>query len=216
MDITQFVRANGIKGAVFDMDGTLTPSMSRWEQIYKILFDSLDLTSPREFIMRVNHLPMKNRVEIIIKEFSLDADVRKVYSRWVAGAIKFYEEEFKIKPYMLEALVSLNSLGVKSAIATASDRLLAEAFVRSNNLEGYVSSIIGLDEVKRSKNFPDVYLKAAQKLCVQPQACIVFEDALTALNAAKKGGFKICGVQDECSVREKDNIIKISDITLGF
>ena len=117
---------------------------------------------------------------------------------------------------MLEAIKALKVCGVKCLIATASDKACAEAFIRSNNLEEYFDGVVGLDEVSRPKNFPDIYLKAAEKLGVQPSECIVFEDALTAIRSAKSGGFKVCGVQDDCSVNDSEEIKTVSDFILGF
>lgn len=216
MGISGFVKANGIKGAVFDMDGTLTDSMKRWGEIYSALSSRLNIRLPDGFMMKVNHLPMSGRVKEIKKQFSLDFDEEEVYSFWVKKAAEYYEKVFKIKPYMLETLKGLKASGVKCAIATASDRRLAEAFIKSNGLEKYISSVTGLDEVCRPKSFPDIYLKAAEKLGVKPSECIVFEDALTAIKAAKGGGFKVCGVRDDCSENDEEQIKSISDLILGF
>lgn len=216
MELEEFLKANKIKGAIFDMDGTLTDSMVRWSEIYAVLSGYLDIEFPREFMMKVNHIPMRERVKEIKDEFSLDFDVDGVYTYWLDKTKKYYENVFKIKPYMLETLKVLSSYGVKCGIATASDSRLAEAFIESNGLEKYMSSVTGLGEVTRPKSFPDVYLKAAEKLGVQPYECIVFEDALTAVKAAKKGGFYVCGVQDNCSANDEENIKSISDFTMGF
>lgn len=214
MDVTEFIKSNGIKGAIFDMDGTLTDSMGKWNEIYSILFDCLGVEFKEEFVMRVNHIPMKTRVKVIIDEYSLNSDPDKVYEYWVKKAREYYKSVFKIKPYMLEALKSLNSAGVKTGVATASNKTFAEAFIESNNLTQYISSVTGLDEVNRPKSFPDIYLKAADKLGVKPSECIVFEDALTAIKAAKSGGFKVCGVHDKCSASDEENIKAVCDFTL--
>lgn len=49
---------------------------------------------------------------------------------------------------------------------------------------------------------------------MNPSDCIVFEDALTALEAAKAGGFKVCGVRDGCSEKDEEQIKSISDLIL--
>ena len=216
MNISEFVKTNGIKGAVFDMDGTLTSSMERWGEIYSALSTRLKIELPDGFMMKVNHIPMSGRVKEIKRQFSLDIDENEVYSFWVEKAIWYYEKVFKIKPYMLETLEKLKAWGVKCAIATASDKRCASAFIKSNGLNGYISSVTGLDEVSRPKSFPDIYLKAAEKLGVNPSECIVFEDALTAIKAALSGGFKVCGVQDDCSKKDEEQIKSISDLILGF
>ncbi len=216
MSIKDFIKANKIKGAIFDMDGTLTDSMSRWHEIYAELASYLNIELPQGFMMKVNHIPMCERVKVIIREFNLNVDESEVYAFWVKRAAGYYESVFKIKPYMLEAVKELNALGVKMAIATASDRACAEAFIKSNNLTEYISSVTGLDEVGRPKSFPDIYEKAAKKLGVKPSECIVFEDALTAIKAAISGGFKVCGVQDDCSESDEEQIKSISDFVMGF
>lgn len=216
MDITEFVKARNIKGAVFDMDGTLTDSMKRWSEIYAVLSEHIKTEFPQGFMMKVNHIPMRGRVKAIKDEFLLDFDENKVYNFWVGKAAGYYEKVFKIKPYMLETLKELNACGVKCAIATASDRACAEAFIRSNDLGGYIGGVTSLDEVSRPKSFPDIYIKAASKLGVQPSECIVFEDALTAVKAARAGGFKVCGVQDDCSAKDSEEIKAVSDFVMGF
>lgn len=216
MSITEFIKANKIKGAIFDMDGTLTDSMGGWGEIYDVLFGHLGVKMTDGFIMRVNHMSMRNRVKEIVKEFSLGSDENEVYSFWIGKAAEFYEKVFKIKPYMLQTLEELSALSVKMAVATASDRRLAEVFIKSNNLSLYFDSVTGLDEVSRPKSFPDIYLKAAEKLGIKPCRCVVFEDALTAVKSAKNGGFYVCAVQDDCSAKDKEEIIGISDFKLGF
>lgn len=215
-ELTNFIKSNDIKGAIFDMDGTLTDSMGRWSEIYAELTNYLNIELPQGFMMKVNHIPMRGRVKVVINEFNLNADESEVYAFWVKRAARYYESVFTIKPYMFDTVKELNALGVKMAIATASDKACAEAFIKSNNLTEYIGSVTGLDEVSRPKSFPDIYVKAAQKLGVNPSECIVFEDALTAIKAAKSGGFKVCGVQDDCSKCDEEQIKTISDFILGF
>lgn len=215
MTITEFVEKKHIKAAVFDMDGTLTDSMTRWAEIYAVLSEYLGGRLPDEFLMRYNHLSMRRRVEELAKETAgFDADT--LYKKWLAATVKFYENVFRIKPYMLETLKGLNALGVRCAVATASDCACAEAFINSNNLGAYICGVTSLDEVARPKSFPDIYLKAAEKLRVKPFECIVFEDALTAVKSAKSGGFYVCGVQDDCSIKDEAEIKRLSDTVLGF
>lgn len=59
-------------------------------------------------------------------------------------------------------------------------------------------------------------MKAAKRLSVDPSECIVFEDALTAIKAAKVGGFLVCGVHDDSSGCDEEQIKKISNFIMGF
>lgn len=216
MGLSEFIKTNNIKGAIFDMDGTLTDSMGRWSEIYAMLIDYLKIELPQGFAMKVNHIPMRKRVGEILKLLSLDFCEEEVYSFWIEKTVEYYNKDFKTKPYMLEALKTLKEQNVVMAIATASDIRCAEAFIKSNNLTEYISIITGLEEVSRPKNYPDIYLKAAKRLSVDPSECIVFEDALTAIKAAKSGGFLVCGVQDDSSRCDEEQIKKISNFIMGF
>ena len=211
MGLSDFIKTNKIKGAIFDMDGTLADSMGRWSGIYAALTDYLKTELPQGFIMKVNHIPMRKRVGEILKLLSLDFCEEEVYSFWIEKTVEYYNKDFKTKPYMLEALKTLKEQNVVMAIATASDIRCAEAFIKSNNLTEYISIITGLEEVSRPKNYPDIYLKAAKRLSVDPSECIVFEDALTAIKAAKSGGFLVCGVQDDSSRCDEEQIKKKSN-----
>lgn len=216
MGLSEFIKTNNIKGAIFDMDGTLTDSMGRWSEIYAMLIDYLKIELPQGFTMKVNHIPMRKRVGEILKLLSLDFCEEEVYSFWIEKTVEYYNKDFKTKPYMLEALKTLKEQNVVMAIATASDIRCAEAFIKSNNLTEYISIITGLEEVSRPKSFPDIYLKAAERLGIEPSNCMVFEDALTAIEAAKAGGFKVCGVQDDISRCDEEQIKKISNFIMGF
>lgn len=216
MGLSEFIKTNNIKGAIFDMDGTLTDSMGRWSEIYAMLIDYLKIELPQGFTMKVNHIPMRKRVGEILKLLSLDFCEEEVYSFWIEKTVEYYNKDFKTKPYMLEALKTLKEQNVVMAIATASDIRCAEAFIKSNNLTEYISIITGLEEVSRPKSFPDIYLKAAERLGVDPSECMVFEDALTAIEAAKVGGFLVCGVQDDSSGCDEEQIKKISNFIMGF
>lgn len=216
MGLSEFIKTNNIKGAIFDMDGTLTDSMGRWSEIYAMLIDYLKIELPQGFTMKVNHIPMRKRVGEILKLLSLDFCEEEVYSFWIEKTVEYYNKDFKTKPYMLEALKTLKEQNVVMAIATASDIRCAEAFIKSNNLTEYISIITGLEEVSRPKSYPDIYLKAAKRLSVDPSECIVFEDALTAIKAAKVGGFLVCGVQDDSSRCDEEQIKKISNFIMGF
>ena len=216
MELDDFLREREVTGAIFDMDGTLTSSMQGWNNIYACLERLLNVKLGPDFMMRVNHLPMKERVAVIAGQYSLNIDVAKVYPQWLSFALGYYRDVFKLKPYMRAVLASFRAAGLPMAIATASDGLCAQAFIKGNNLEGRFVAVTSLSEVSRPKSFPDIYLLSAQKIGVAPQHCLVFEDALAPLLGAKSGGFLICGVQDDASAIDEGQIRRISDLTLGF
>ncbi len=75
----------------------------------------------------------------------------------------------------------------------------------------YFDSITLTDEVSRGKDFPDVYLLAAEKLKVNPKECIVFEDILPAIKGAKAAGMTVVGVYDEHSKDTHEDMKILAD-----
>ena len=68
------------------------------------------------------------------------------------------------------------------------------------------------DQVKRGKGFPDIYLFAAEKIGVRPQECVVLEDIIEAIRAAKSGGFTVLARQHEHYKNDHDEMSRVADL----
>lgn len=82
----EFVIANEIKGAIFDLDGTLTDSMSKWSEIYGVLADFLQVNLPDDLTVKLNCIPMQKRVEKLAEELLLNIDTAELYEIWLKRA----------------------------------------------------------------------------------------------------------------------------------
>ena len=86
--------------------------------------------------------------------------------------------------------------------------------LNNNDIHHLFDAITTTNEVSRGKDCPDVYLLAAEKLAVDPSQCIVFEDILPAVLAAKSAGMKVVGVLDQAASDQWDEITKNAYITI--
>ena len=91
-------------------------------------------------------------------------------------------------------LAQLHAQGNTMAVATAADRSWAMRWLTNFNLMPYFQAISTGQDVKNNKPAPDVYLHAAQQLGVNPQGCLVFEDSLVGVRAAKSAGMTVVAV----------------------
>ena len=82
------------------------------------------------------------------------------------------------------------------AVATSSSPELYEPALKRNGIYEYFKAFVTVSEVKRGKGFPDIYEKAAEKLSLPPETCVVYEDILAGIRGAKMGGFAAVGVYD--------------------
>ena len=67
------------------------------------------------------------------------------------------------------------------------------------------------DEIVNGKPDPEVYLEAARKLRVKPEKCLVFEDIPYGIMAGKNAGMTVCAVEDDYSIKDTDEKIRLAD-----
>ncbi len=189
-------------GAIFDLDGTLLHSLHVWEKIDCLFLQKRNLTIPKDYTKIVANLGFREAARYTVERFSLQDSPEAVITEWNNMARKAYAEEIKLKPGVKEYLLFLKQRKVRLAVATALNPDSMELCLKNNGIYHLFDSFTTLQEVERSKNFPDIYLLAAEKIACQPQQCEVFEDILVAVLSAKAGGFKVCGVYDSYSEHE--------------
>ncbi len=103
-------------------------------------------------------------------------------------------ENVELMPGVAGLLSQLHTLGYPMAVATASDREWVKRWFTRFDLWSYFQAIATGDDVVRNKPAPDVYLFAAAQLGVAPERCLVFEDSVPGLTAAKTAGMTVVAV----------------------
>lgn len=200
-----------IEAAIFDMDGTLVDSMWIWNEIDREYLAKHNLDIPVSLSQDIAHLSF-NEVAIYFKNaFNLPYDIEEIKQHWNDMAYEAYCNKVKLKPGVKEFLNSLKKNNIKIALATSNNTLLLEACLKANGIYEYFNTITLTNEVKRGKDFPDVYLLTASKLGVPPTKCMVFEDLLPAIQGAKKAGMKVIGVYDENSIEQHSDMKVLAD-----
>jgi HAD superfamily hydrolase (TIGR01509 family) len=80
------------------------------------------------------------------------------------------------------------------ALATGSTRRLIDLVLELGNLRPYFAATVSVDEVERGKPAPDVYLRAAELLCVAPARCVAIEDSANGILSAHAAGMRVVAV----------------------
>jgi len=202
---------DNIKAAIFDLDGTLIDSMWLWKKIDYDFLKLRGLQVPSDLFDNIAHLNFLDTAKYFKNRFNLKDDVEKIMNEWNEMAYNEYAHNIKLKPYAKEYLNLLKSKGIKLAIATSNHPKLLEVVLNNNKIYDYFDAISTTLEVKRGKNFPDIYLLSANKLNVSPNECVVFEDIASAIKGAKAAGMKVIGVHDIHSEHQIDEIINLAD-----
>ena len=200
-----------IKGAIFDLDGTLVDSMWVWSKIDIDYLESKGHALPENLNAEICHLSFTQTANYFKERFSLSDSIDTILKDWNNMAYNHYSENVKLKDGVKEFLDKLKENNIKIALATSNSVPLLEACLKNNGIYDYFDSITTTDEVSNGKNCPDVYLLAAKKLNVNPKNCIVFEDILPAIKGAKAADMTVIAVSDKHSLNDLDEIINHSD-----
>ncbi|WP_368270456.1 HAD family hydrolase [Enterocloster clostridioformis] len=118
-------------------------------------------------------------------------------------------------PYALEYLIELKKRGMKLAVATGLPGELFLPCLEHNSVLELFDILCSTDEVKRGKEYPDVFELAAQRLGAAPQHCLVFEDVLPAVKSAKQAGMLVCAVYDKYSARYRVQMEQAADFYIA-
>jgi beta-phosphoglucomutase len=182
------------KGAIFDLDGVIVDSVPlhylAWKHLfaddYGIHFDE------KVYEEKVDGKPRLDSIRTLLPnlteaEVIAAGEIKNGYylEMIAAGKMQKFEDAF----VLIAELVKNNIL-----LAAASSSKNARMILEKVGLIEVFKAVISGDDIKFGKPNPEIFLRAAQELHLQPAECVVFEDSLAGINAAKTGGFLCVGI----------------------
>lgn len=208
-DFSQF------EAAIFDLDGTLADSNTIWEKLDRIILEKYDVAADDDFITELAAMTYceaadamrKKGIPITEEEFTDEVN---------ALALIEYANNIGLKPYAVQLLHRLKDKGLKLVLATASPKELYEPLLKRFDAYKLFDGFITTDEIGKSKEFTDIYLKAAEISGFPISKCIIFEDTFTAVKTAAQTGAFVCAVYDRYSEHNAEDIKKLSDYYVQF
>ena len=186
-----------IRGAIFDMDGTLLDSMCVWEQLSQRYLNKFGI-----HITQTDYAALEARTQYQGAQYFCERypEITETPEQVVAGLDDLirtrYEALATPRSGVMELLTALRDAGVHMAVATLTDRKHAEKALADRGMLDFFDFMLTIDDVGVSKRDPKIYYMAAERLALPPAACMVFEDAPYAGETAKKAGFAVCGVAE--------------------
>lgn len=201
-----------VKAVIFDLDGTLVDSMWVWTSVDHDYIEKYNLTVPENFYAVMEGMSFTETAQHFLDTFpEITLSLEDLKSEWIAMAEEKYCHEVPLKKGVREFLEELNNRGIRTGMATSNSRVLAEGLLESNGIRKYFDTIWTSCDVKVGKPAPDVYLKVASELQVQPKDCLVFEDVPMGILAGKNAGMKVCAVEDTFSEHQREKKRELAD-----
>lgn len=193
-----------IQAAIFDMDGTLIDSMWMWRSIDIEYLGRFGIPLPEGLQREIEGMSFSETANYFKDYFQIPLTVEEIKNDWNQMAWEKYEKEVTVKEGVFEFLDYLKAHGVKMGIATSNSVELAQMVLEKRGLTPYFDAIHTSCEVKRGKPFPDIYEFVAEKLGVEPEHCLVFEDVVHGILAGKAANMKVCAIYDEYSLEQDE------------
>jgi HAD superfamily hydrolase (TIGR01509 family) len=182
---------------IFDMDGLLLDTERVGLMAFEEACRRLDVALPREVFVRC--LGVNRDAGTCILEEALDgaAGVDAFRDVWdEVYTAQLAREPSLVKPGAEPLLAHLAAQGLPSAVATSTPTARARGKLEIAGILRHFRAVIGGDQVTRSKPHPDIYLRAAQTLQVDPATCLALEDSENGVRAAVASGMCVVQVPD--------------------
>lgn len=202
-----------IKGAIFDMDGTLTDSMHVWRTIGSEFLKSLGKTPKDDVDCRFCSMSVYEAVEFMQREYGLEGNRDEITDAINKTVEQRYLAEVPLKDGVRELLSELHGMGIPMCLATATDRYMADAALRRLGVRDYFGEIFTSRSVGVGKEKPDIFFAAAEFLGEDAGDVAVFEDSVVAAKTAKDAGFLVCGLYDLSFAYKWDVVQELADIS---
>ena len=203
-----------MKAAIFDMDGTILDSGEMWDGVAEAVVRQFGYVPKPTIRQDTLPLGMREFAPFLKADYQMAEPVEEI-DRAVEDQVRsYYLRQASLKPGAMAFLQALKAAGVKLAVATATERQFVEPALEAAGALDLFDGIFTCPEVGRGKRHPDVYRAAAGALGADPSCAWVFEDALYAVETAKRGGFRVCAVADAAAAFQRPEIQALADCYL--
>ncbi|MCX6967557.1 MAG: HAD family phosphatase [Verrucomicrobia bacterium] len=182
-------------GAIFDWDGVIIDSSRHHEKAWELLAREENLPLPPNAF----RLGFGRKNQIIIPEIyrwsSDPAEIERLGNRKETLYRELMaQDELEPLPGVRAWLEALRDAGIPRAIGSSTPRVNLDAALSRLGICELFDAIIAAEDVSLGKPNPEVFLKAAARIERRPECCVVFEDALAGIEAARAGGMRVVGI----------------------
>lgn len=181
-------RLHDFHAVVFDMDGTLTPNMHLHAQAFDIFMTKYGIPQPNAEVAASLSGKRNSEIFPVLFDRSLADDELNRYADEKEELYRTLMDQVHAVTGLHDFLARLDSHGMRSAIATSAPHGNVGPTLARLQLEDYFAAITLGVEVANGKPAPDIFIEAARRLGVAPQACIGVEDSFAGLTAVRAAG----------------------------
>lgn len=183
----------GVKGLIFDLDGTLIDSMPLHHDGYNHALAPYGIHYPKEIFESRGGIPTRDTMLMIQKDYEIenfDVDIalesKRAFVEQNLDRIQLIDPVFQI--------VKDHQGLLPMAVGTGSNRKVVIEMFERFSLGQYIEHIVTATDVSHFKPHPETFLRCAELIGVSPKDCVVFEDGKPGMQAAETAGMKVVDV----------------------
>jgi len=211
-----------IKGVIFDLDGVIVSTDEFHFKAWKVLADREGIHFDRHINNRLRGVSRRESLEIILEKANRSYSENEILEMLDFKNNIYRNSLSELTKY--DILINFNELyaklrqnKIKMAIGSSSKN--TKTILTQIGLIDAFDAIADGNDITRSKPDPEVFLLAAERLGLDPKECVVVEDAVAGIEAAKAGGMIAIAINDatKCHIADYkiDNLLEIANIVLG-
>ncbi len=184
-----------IQGVIFDMDGVLTDSEPLINAAAVAMFHEKGLAvRPEDFIPFVG-TGEDRYIGGVAERYQFALDLPAAKRRTYEIYLDLVPQRLRPFPGAVELVRRCRGAGLKVALASSADRIKIDANLQQIGLPAREwDAVVSAEDVQRKKPAPDIFLAAAGKLRLSAPSCVVIEDAVNGVQAAKAAGMRCIAV----------------------
>lgn len=201
----------GMKAAIFDMDGTLIDSMNEWRRLNCSFVRDRGVELTQEQEKALYSVSGMMAVEYVQKTFGIKADFGEILERSTRLMEPVYAAGVPLKPGARAYLERLRARGVKRVLCTATPSRLALIALNRTGLVADLDFIFSTDMTGGSKGDPAFFDRLCALIGEKKEDCVMFEDALYAMQGARAAGLGVVGITDETNEPDREAIRAVCD-----
>lgn len=202
-DLDQLLKEMKTGAVIFDLDGTLIDNNSfhliSWKRYLKNMGREI---SEEEYKMNINGRTNKDAVEYIYGRKMKEEEAMGYALEKEEIYRKLYKPLIKPVPGLMQFLNELEKRGIPMAIATSGIQVNIDFMFDNIPIRKYFSVVVNSSHIKHGKPDPEIYLKTASMLDVPAKRCLVFEDSVVGIQAARAARMKVIAIATTHSKEE--------------
>ncbi|MCX7987332.1 MAG: HAD family phosphatase [Bacteroidales bacterium] len=182
-----------IRAVIFDMDGVLVDNSKVHDETWRIMCEKYGKPESAEKVKSIFGGTNKIFVEQLLG-ITEPNEINRIAKEKEALYREVFQSTIKAPEGLLSLLFQLRKRNIRLAVATSGPKENLDFVLDNLEIRHFFDVLVEESQIKHGKPDPEIYLRAAQLLHLEPYECVAIEDSIFGLQSAKKAGMKAVAI----------------------